>query len=75
MCVIQRMLYEYMNKCTLKFDITASPFHLIKFFKNPVYREIQYIENEDYDNPFQTSAPLYQDFTYDHVYQRSSLSV
>ncbi|EXX77839.1 hypothetical protein GLOIN_2v1783681 [Rhizophagus irregularis DAOM 181602=DAOM 197198] len=40
---------------------------LIKFVKNPLYREIRYIEGKliiDYDNPFQTPIPIYQDFTY-----------
>ncbi|PKK76285.1 hypothetical protein RhiirC2_734596 [Rhizophagus irregularis] len=44
---------------------------LVKFVKNP------YIEGEliiDYDNPFQTPIPIYQDFTYGPLYQGSGTS-
>jgi hypothetical protein len=61
----------------VKFDILDQSVPLVKFFKNLLYQEIQYIEDKfiiDYNNPFQTSIPLYQDFTYGPVYQRSSIS-
>jgi hypothetical protein len=51
---------------------------ILKFSKVR-YIEKRYIGNKfiiviDYNNPFRTSTPLYQDFTYDPVYRRSGLS-
>src|SRR5256886_13437936 len=67
------VLMEY----TVKFDIPDQFVPLVKFFKNPLYQEIRYIENKfiiDYNNPFQTSIPLYRGFTYGPVYRRSGIS-
>jgi len=50
---------------------------LVKIFKNPLYREFQYIDSKfiiDYNNVFQTKVLLYQDFIYVPLYQGSVIS-
>ena len=50
---------------------------LVKFVKIPLYQEFRYIEGKliiDYDNPFQTPVPIYQDFTYVPLYWGSGIS-
>ena len=75
--ILSFAVYSFAKSCyTVKFDIPDQSVPLVKFFKNPLYQEIRYIENKfiiDYNNPFQTSIPLYRGFTYGPVYQRSGI--